>query len=69
MKQRKLLLTMSFVVGQITAMEPQELTQELTMKLPLDKPIELKQLAVCKGHEDVVYSVCVTPDNRIVSGS
>ena len=27
------------------------------------------QLAVCRGHEDWVESVCVTKDGKIVSGS
>ncbi len=28
-----------------------------------------KELAICRGHEDRVYSVCVTDDGKIVSGS
>ena len=28
-----------------------------------------KELAVCRGHEDKVCSVCVTKDGKIVSGS
>ncbi len=28
-----------------------------------------KELAICRGHEDPVYSVCVTKDGNIVSGS
>ena len=27
------------------------------------------QLAICRGHEDLVQSVCVTKDGKIVSGS
>ena len=28
-----------------------------------------KELAICRGHEGRVYSVCVTNDGKIVSGS
>ncbi len=28
-----------------------------------------QELAKCKGHEDSVYSVCITADGKIVSGS
>ena len=28
-----------------------------------------RELAVCRGHEDWVSSVCVTKDGKIVSGS
>ncbi len=28
-----------------------------------------KELAVCRGHEDWVYSVCVINDNKVVSAS
>ncbi len=28
-----------------------------------------KELAICRGHEDSVYSVCITQDCKIVSGS
>ena len=31
--------------------------------------MEGNQLAVCRGHEGVVTSVCVTKDGKIVSGS
>ncbi len=31
--------------------------------------MEGEQLAICKGHADPVYSVCVTDDGKIVSGS
>ena len=27
------------------------------------------QLAICRGHDDLVLSVCVTNDGKIVSGS
>ena len=27
------------------------------------------ELAICRGHEGLVYSVCVTKDGKIVSGS
>ena len=28
-----------------------------------------KELAICRGHEDLVISICVTNDGQIVSGS
>ena len=28
-----------------------------------------KELAICRGHESLVYSLCVTKDGKIVSGS
>ena len=32
-------------------------------------PMPARELAVCRGHEDSVMSVCVTKDGKIVSGS
>ncbi len=37
--------------------------------LRLGGPMFAKELAVCRGHEGLVKSVCVTKDGRIVSGS
>ncbi len=31
--------------------------------------MEGKELAICRGHEDPVLSVCVTNDGKIISGS
>ncbi len=32
-------------------------------------PVRARELAACRGHEGPVYSVCVTADGKIVSGS
>ena len=32
-------------------------------------PVPAKEFALCRGHEHTVYSVCVTQDGKIVSGS
>ena len=47
----------------------------LVITLLLDKyfcflgQMPARELAVCRGHEDWVSSVCVTEDGKIVSGS
>ncbi len=35
----------------------------------LGGPMFAKELALCRGHEHVVHSVCVTKDGKIISGS
>ena len=37
--------------------------------ISLYRPVPAKELAICRGHEAPVYSVCITNDGQIVSGS
>ncbi len=50
---------------------PRDIRNQIIMHsvLMLLGPVPARELALCRGHEDDVYSVCVTEESKIFSGS